>query len=146
VPFVAAWLSTLLLTIFCISEFWGQTPEMVILFGQVLILGVAGLAIYCLYKLEAPHHWEARDYKQSLAKAAKFRNKRDTRMALFLVLTSSAINIVIIKEQSFTTMLFTFLLAMYLVWASAMVTVAYIVSAEPPPPESGDLKFLPQAA
>lgn len=146
VPFVLAWLSTSVLTMFSVFEFWAQSTELLIVVGQVIVLGVTGCAIFCLYKHTAPHQWEARDFKQDLAKSATFRLQRDTRTASLVVLTSTSINIVIVKTLGLMTLANAVVMAMFLVWATGLVMVCYVVGAEPPPPESGDTKLVPQAA
>lgn len=146
VPFVLAWLSTLALTIFSIFAFLAQSPELFVVVGQVIVLGVTGCAIFCLYKHTAPHQWEARDFKQDLAKTARFRDQGDPRIASWVVLTSTSINIVIVKTLGLMTPVNAVVMAMFLVWATGVVMVSYVVSADPPPPESGDMKLLPQGA
>ncbi|TLX16460.1 hypothetical protein [Rhizobium sp. MHM7A] len=146
VPFSLAWAATLVLAVFTGAEVWGWRPEFLIVIGQIAVLAASGWIMYRLYKSTAPHRWEKHDYQDEMAKAVFYRTKQDIRTASVVVLTSTSINVLIIKSMGLMTLITALTFATLLVWALAMVMVLHIVSADPPPPESGDMKMVPQGA
>lgn len=146
VPFSLAWAATLMLAVFTGAEVWGRRPEFLTLIAQITVLAVSGWIMYRLYKDACPHRWEKQDYQDEMARAVFYRSKQDIRTASVVVLTSTSINILIIKTMGLMTLIAALTFATLLVWALALVMVLHIVSADPPPPESGDMEMVPQGA
>lgn len=146
VPFSLAWIATMMLAVLTGREVWGSRAELLILIAQIAVLLVSGWLMYRLYKFAAPHQWEKRDCQDEMARAAFYRSKKDIRRASVVVLTSTFINILMIKTMGLMTPLTALTFATLLVWAVALVMVLYIVIANPPPPENGDMKMMPQGA
>jgi MFS family permease len=145
-PFALAWLATLVLAVFTTPDVWGWRPEVFILGGQMGFLLASGLVIHRLYRLAVPLHWEKRDFQAELARADIFRHRSDLRTASTVVLTSTSINILMIGAMGLMTPIFALAFATLLVWIVALVMVLYVVSADPPSPEGGDMKLIPQGA
>ena len=144
IPFSLAWLATLILAILTAPEAWGWRPEIFILVGQLTVLALSGWVVCRLYKSAVPLHWEKGDYLEEMGRAAFFRSKQDLRTASVVVLTSTSINILILKSTGLMTLASTLAFSTLLLWALALVMVLHFVSADPPPPESGDVQMVPQ--
>jgi hypothetical protein len=144
IPFSLAWLVTLTLALFTAPEVWDWRQESFIFVGQLTVLAVFGCVVYRLYKAAAPVQWEKGDYLEEMGKTAFFRSKQDLRTASVVVLTSTSINILILKSTGLMTVTSTLAFSTLLVWALTLVMVLHFVSADPPPPESGDVQMLPQ--
>jgi hypothetical protein len=145
-PFSLAWIATLTLALLTTPEVWGWRLELLILVGQIAVLAVSGWVIYRLCNIAGPRQWEKRDYEAEMGKADLYRSKQDIRTASVVVLTSTSINILIIKSMGLMTLTTALAFATLLVWTLALVMVLHIVSADPPPPESGDMKMVPEGA
>ena len=144
VPFILAWLATFVLALFTTPEVWGWQPEVFILAAQMGFLLGSGMVIHHLFKFAVPFHWDKPDFQSELAKAESFRRRPDLRMASVVVSTSTSINILIVGAMGLMTPVFALAFTTLLVWIVAIVMTLYVVSADPPSPESGDIKLVPQ--
>lgn len=146
VPFSLAWMATLVLAVLAGREVWGWRAEILVVIAEIAILAVSGWLMYRLYKIAGPNRWEKRDYQDEMSKAAFYRSKQDIRTASVVVLSSTSINILILKSLGLMTLITSLTFATLLVWGLALVMVLHVISADPPPPESGDMKMVPQGA
>jgi hypothetical protein len=141
IPFICAWLATFL--IFAHVAMANFSSLMATVHAAGLIL--SGWVVYRLFQVTDLWKWDENDYRTEMARLAQVcHGLQDLRTASVVVLTSTSINIFMIRLMGLMTFEFVLNFAALLTWAMALVALLYMLSAEPPPPSIGDAELTPQ--